>query len=201
MGRTVRQNKCMNRLSTFLQVRWSTLQEAARRRKSLEETEELKPILARLARKVPEGDGIVSPQWIMVVAELMESEKCSDVVKGAHAVYKEKVRSNTGDFVIYRQKKVLKLSPLQLFELAKQELKWPFSARTLLRLTPPWFTHPRNRILLGCLCSECTNLQLKLRVLSQLATSLKLGTGKEKNQMETFELSVSISGFFKTGSS
>ena len=52
---------------------------------------------------------------------------------------------------------------MKLLEEAKAEIQWPFGLRSLLRLRPSWVLLPSARLMLGCLCELCHNLDLQIR--------------------------------------
>ncbi len=139
-------------------------------RQSLEDRRCLVPLIDRLARKSPSGH-IITMQWRLDAVYLMEQDSSSVIVKGSNAVYRERVKTQSGDVVMLRQKRCLVLSPLQLFEQAVKEIKWPFCLRSLMAVRPAWILMPHKRHLEGCLCAMCQNPVLLLRGLKTAVTT------------------------------
>ena len=54
---------------------------------------------------------------------------------------------------------------ISLLSLAKSEINWPFSLRSLLNLRPCWILLASARYLIGCLCEKCHNTSLRVRFL------------------------------------
>ena len=52
---------------------------------------------------------------------------------------------------------------MKLLEEAKAEIQWPFGLRSLLRQRPSWVLLPSARLMLGCRCELCHNLELQIR--------------------------------------
>ena len=55
---------------------------------------------------------------------------------------------------------------IKLLALAKAEVNWPFSLRSLIALRPKWILLSSQRTLVGCLCHHCHNITLILRFFS-----------------------------------
>ena len=118
----------------------------------MEDTQKIKPFLERLCRKPPSGDKVISPEWKLAAGKFYELDCVSDIVKGHHQIYKEKIKTENSTLVLLRSKRVLQVPLIKLLALAISEINWSFSLRSLMTLRPKWILLPSQRYLLGCLC-------------------------------------------------
>ena len=94
-GTAIRNGNLISQLGVNLNARKATLLECAKSRAKLEEDEKLIPILSRLARKPPEGEKIISDEWLVKVARWYTSDSISDIIKGHNNVKKETYSKQT----------------------------------------------------------------------------------------------------------
>ena len=98
----------------------------------------LTPLIERLARKPPSGENFVSLEWRNKACLFYEEDHRSELLKGTHPVYKEKIQDGRGGVTtLCRQKRVLRCQLCTLKVQAKNEIDWPFSLGSLLACRPP----------------------------------------------------------------
>ena len=145
----------------------------------------------QMARKPPTGEKYISQDWLNKACKFFEEDHRSEVMKGTHQVYREKIRTHEGINILCRQKIVLRTALCKLRVEAESEISWPFSLRSLFACRPPWILLPRQRYLLGCLCETCQNVSSLIKSLSQEVSTLQRGSGREKADLAGQALSAS----------
>ena len=85
-GVEIRTKNQLTELADILGARRKFMSEMCQARIKSEENQVLSLLVDRIARKAPEGGGIISKEWKMKAGSFYEG--VSDIVKGHHAVYK-----------------------------------------------------------------------------------------------------------------
>ena len=85
-GALIRKGGQLSQLADFLGARKKTVFECSKVRLATEEKGELIPLVTKLARKLPEGEKIISTEWKVKAGQFYEH--VSEIIKGHHSVYK-----------------------------------------------------------------------------------------------------------------
>ena len=195
-GSALRENSQLSLAADVIGARKKSLYNASATRKSIEDNFKIIPLVEKLARKPPSGDGFVSDEWKLKAVLFYESK--SELIKGHNNLFKEKVKGDLGqsDVVILRPKRVLQIQLIQMLSMARSDINWPFGLRSLLSLRPPWVLLPSSRYIIGCLCELCQNVSLLLRAIFGLITWLcQFGTEVEANIARNMNILPTVSGF------
>jgi len=195
-GPQISENREMNMLAKALNIDKSCLYRA---RVTRPEGKESRDLQTMLSRNSPVGGGrIASMEKKLELASWWEDDAVTDIVKGSHAIHKERVRGTFGPFVCQRQKRIIKVPLSGLLPLARSMITWQHSLTTLLRHRPPWILFPSQRSLSVCLCDICHNITLLLRALYQLLKELRRRGGAVSVQLLDYSLSNSTSGLISS---
>ena len=87
-GKSVRDCGMLSALAEALGARKPTILLSAKNREKTENDSKLVPFLARLQRKPPVGQNVISPEWQVKAWGFFDSEVISEVVKGHNNVLK-----------------------------------------------------------------------------------------------------------------
>ena len=190
-GEPVKTGKQLDKIHLEFGLGRNLVTDSAKLRLKFETSLTLTPLLERLARKPPTGEKFVSMEWKLSVCQWFEEDHITDVMKGTHQLYKERVKTPSGIIILCRQKRVIRTSLYKLKELANKEINWPFSLHSLFACRPSWILLPKQRYLLGCLCETCQNVSLLVRAVSKEVFTLHRGNVMEKVAVSGLELSPS----------
>ena len=190
-GELVKTGRQLDKIHLEFGLARKLVTDSVKLRLKLETSLTLTPLLERLARKPPTGERFVTMEWKLKVCQWFEEDAISEVLKGTHQLYKERVKTATGIVILCRQKRIIRTSLYKLKELARKEINWPFSLRSLFACRPSWILLPKQRYLLGCLCEICQNVSLLVRAVSKEVFALHRGTWREKAAVSGLELSPS----------
>ena len=85
-GSAVRNAMQLWQLGDILGARKKTVYECSKVRLSIDEKEEMIPLVEKFARKAPEGESFISQEWKLKGVQFYEMK--SEVIKGHHCMYK-----------------------------------------------------------------------------------------------------------------
>ena len=85
-GSAVRNAMQLWQLGDILGARKKTVYECSKVRLSIDEKEEMIPLVEKLARKAPEGESFISQEWKLKGVQFYEMK--SEIIKGHHCMYK-----------------------------------------------------------------------------------------------------------------
>ena len=93
-GSDVQNNNLLRCLADRIGARKESVLNSAKRRVKMESDQTLIPIVTRMQRKKPEGDGYLTQEWILKAVQFYELDSTSDVLKGHCNVFKVSINNS-----------------------------------------------------------------------------------------------------------
>ena len=93
-GSDIQNNNLLKCLADRIGARKESVLNSAKRRVKMESDQKLIPIVTRMQRKKPEGDGFLTQEWILKAVQFYELDSTSDVLKGHCNVFKVSIDTN-----------------------------------------------------------------------------------------------------------
>ena len=87
-GADVQSKQLLSSLAKLVGIRKNSILKSAKDRNKIECDQKLIPIVTRIQRKSPVGEGFISLDWILKAVSFYESDGISEVLKGHNNIFK-----------------------------------------------------------------------------------------------------------------